>query len=567
MSKATIEDLVNDWLRLDKEETTRNEIQRLWEKQDISALEDRLSLIVIQASQGLAAYVLREIPEAKTKGVVIGHDHRHNSKHWAMLTTAAFLSFGFNVYPLVGLVHTPLVPFSVSMLGASCGIMITASHNPRDDNGYKVYWENAVQIIAPHDEGIAQAINENLEPRVWDMQTFEGSSLVHDKTEKMKSTYFSYLAGMELNSSAPLKFISTPMHGVGHDYVAMAFEAFGFPPFIAVERQKQPDPNFPTDIALEDGNKMNANYVLAQDPDADRFTAAEKWQVISHLHVGGEWKVFSGDMLGIVFAARIFDLYKASGKPLNKLAMVASTVSSKMLAAMAKKEGFKFIDCLTGFKYIGNTALDLTMEGYDVPFAYEEAIGFMIGSVIRDKDGISATVFFAELAADLHRRGSTVAKYLFDLYSKYGYFETRNSYFICRSPATIDSIFSRLRNYNAETIKKDHNYPREIGGLPIVWIRDLTKGYEYDSGRPPTCLPALPLSSGHMIQFRAESTSGEGSITLTLRTSGTEPKIKYYLEGNGPDDNMVREILSGVVQVLITDWVQAERNQLDIPLL
>jgi phosphoglucomutase len=167
---------------------------------------------------------------------------------------------------------------------------------------------------------------------------------------------------------------------------------------------------------LRTAENEKADYVLAQDPDSDRFMAAEKGPT-------GNWIIFTGDQLGNLFADRIFESYKLSGHPMENLAMVASTVSSKMLGAMAKAEGFRFVECLTGFKFIGNTALDLVKEGFEVPFGYEEAIGFMFGHDIRDKDGIAAMVSFAELAVTLHANGKTVNERLQELYSKYGHFE------------------------------------------------------------------------------------------------------------------------------------------------
>ncbi|GJJ12432.1 hypothetical protein Clacol_006674 [Clathrus columnatus] len=631
MSNKSLEDLVKEWLRLDREEHTRKEIERLWASKELSELEKRLrgrmeagfarmnSLIVIQVSQGLATYLIERIPAARSKGVVIGRDHRRNSEHWAELTQAVFLNYGFVVYSLPGFAMTPLVPFTLSKLKAAAGVMITASHNPKDDNGYKVYWENAVQIISPHDAGIAEAIANNLEPRVWGMKDNSDLSLLRQVPSEILESYFSHIvwntSSREINSSTQLKFVNTSMHGVSHVYISKAFETVGLPLFIPVESQMMPDPEFPTvkfpnpeekgelhfytsmidsklkkvhwsvlrlvygnemfidkpvrrTLLWKKGNKELANYILAQDPDADRFIAAERLQ-------NGEWKVFSGDMLGAIFAARTLEIYVASGRPLDcftskeKLAMVASTVSSKMLKAIADQEGFKFVDCLTGFKYIGNTVLDLVKQGYEVPFGYEEAIGFMIGSEIRDKDGVSATIFFAELAVELEKRGMTVSQYLTSLYDQYGYFEVfhdhLNFYYVCNSPSIIDTIFTRLRNYETSGEGIYRKYPREIGGLKTTWIRDLTMGFGYDSEKSPTFLPELPLSSGQMIQFKMESSSGSEVITLTLRTSGTEPKIKYYLEGQGKILQMVKNILGQVVEELTTDWMQAAQNGLTWP--
>ncbi|EIM85880.1 uncharacterized protein STEHIDRAFT_121879 [Stereum hirsutum FP-91666 SS1] len=592
-SKTPLEELVNEWLRLDQNPKTRREIEILWEHKEIDELESRLrtriefgtaglrgrmeagwarmnDLIIIQASQGLCSYVLQAVNNAAERGIVIGHDHRHHSSRWAKLTAAAFVEQGVKVYLLKGLVHTPMVPFGVKQLRAACGVMITASHNPKDDNGYKVYWENAVQIIGPHDKGIAAAIRDNLQPRSWDAGSIETSELCQDKTDELVQAYCTHVGSLSVsrsvNSTTDVKFVNTSMHGVGHYFVTKAFKAVGLRPFIPVEEQREPDPDFPTvkfpnpeekgalDLAIATASRNDASYVLAQDPDADRFSAAERGP--------NGWKIFTGDQLGTIFAGQILEQYKASGKPLAKLAMVASTVSSKMIEKMAELEGFRFVECLTGFKFIGNTALDLVKEGYEVPFGYEEAIGFMIGSEIRDKDGVAASVYFAQIVVSLHKQGKTAMSYLRELYDRYGHFQTKNSYFICRQPPVIDRIFARLRNYDGKATEEKPSYPETIAGLKVTSVCDLTIGY--DTSNPPSYKPSLPLSSGHMIQFKAQNEDGT-KIVLTTRTSGTEPKIKYYLEGSGKDERIVSQVLEGVVGVLGDEWFEANHNGLGIP--
>jgi len=245
--------------------------------------------------------------------------------------------------------------------------------------------------------------------------------------------------------------------------------------------------------------------------------------------------------------------------------MVASTVSSKMIETMANDEGFRFVECLTGFKFIGNTALDLVAQGYDVPFGYEEAIGFMFGEDIRDKDGVAATMMFAELVASLSSRNLTLQGYLEEQYDRYGYFETNNSYFICSDPAVIDNVFTSIRAYNdLQPSEKLGTYPTEIAGLQVTRVVDLTSGYGFDSGNAPSFQTSLPLSSGHMIQIRASAGSGSGlDIMLTIRTSGTEPKIKYYLEGKGEYRQVVHKLLPEVISALKYDWMKANENHLD----
>ncbi|TFK55033.1 hypothetical protein OE88DRAFT_1653657 [Heliocybe sulcata] len=529
-------------------------------------------LTIIQASQGLCAYVLANVSAASDRGIVIGHDHRHNSEKWAMITAAVFMAQNMKVHLLAGQVHTPMVPFSLKRLRAACGVMITASHNQKDDNGYKVYWENGVQIIEPHDKGIARTIEANLEPGSYDISAISTSSLCTDVTQKMREDYLQYVKALSCQDSesqkAEIRVVNTSMHGVSHAILTKVFESLGFPAYIPVKEQEAPNPDFPTvnfpnpeekgalDLAMKLGDEVGVSYVLAQDPDADRFAAAEKQR-------DGKWTPFTGDQLGTLFAAAVLEQYKSSGKPLSKLAMVASTVSSKMIAAMAASEGFRFVDCLTGFKYIGNTALTLVSDGYEVPFGYEEAIGFMFGDEVRDKDGVAATIVFMDLINSLHAQGKTASSYLQELYQRYGYFQTSNSYFICTEAPTINKIFARLRNFGGRNTTGNPDYPKEIAGLSIIQIRDLTVGY--DSSNPPTYKPTLPLSSGHMIQFKAESPAKDEEIFLTLRTSGTEPKIKYYLEGRGHDASKVSGLLARVVAELGDSWLQADSNGLGRP--
>ncbi|QRW11378.1 phosphoglucomutase/phosphomannomutase, alpha/beta/alpha domain protein [Ceratobasidium sp. AG-Ba] len=614
-SVNVIQSKVEEWLALDKNETTRAEIETLWKTGNIDELNNRLSkriefgtagkfingpssfsltfnaglrgrmeagfarmndLIIIQASQGLCAYVLANIPNAASRGVVVGHDHRHNSEKWARLTAAAFVAKGIKVYLFKGIVHTPLVPFSVSRLKAAAGVMITASHNPKDDNGYKVYWENAVQIIAPHDVGIAAAIESNLKPLCWDLLSLpDAQQLVVDRTEEMTTAYLEYISTLSrtklTNSAVPLKFTNTSMHGVSQAIIDRANVVFNFKPLEHVKEQQKPDPDFPTvafpnpeekgalDLAIKTANASGSTYVFAQDPDSDRFAAAQK-------RPDGTWFVFSGDQLGSLFAAWVLQGYQASGRPIEKLAMVASTVSSKLIGAMAANEGFKFVESLTGFKYIGNAARTLESEGYSVLFGYEEAIGFMLGDEVRDKDGVSATMCFAELVSWLHARGETATDYLDEIYAKYGYFQTSNSYFICSQSDVIDKIFDRIRTFNpADPSNPAAAYPNSIGGMNITGIRDLTTGHGFDSSSaPPSYEPSLPVSGGHMVTFKASGEDGT-AIVLTIRTSGTEPKIKYYLEGSGSSREQVSRALTRVVDELRDEWMQAGKNNLGVP--
>ncbi|KAI8378453.1 hypothetical protein BD560DRAFT_390473 [Blakeslea trispora] len=531
-------------------------------------------LTVLQASQGLAVYIEQHVKNAKSRGVVVGHDHRHHSHDFARLTAAAFLQRGFKVWFYRDLVHTPLVPYTIKKLNAAGGIMITASHNPKDDNGYKVYWENACQIIPPHDDGIAQSILEHLEPWSWDYDLVNTKTeLVNDPTDLgVIDSYFEEVEQLcqnrSDNESSPVKFAYTAMHGVGTPFAKRAFACFGLPPFELVKEQIMPDPDFPTvafpnpeegkgslSLAMQTADRTGAQIILANDPDADRLAIAERKPNT------GEWHIFTGNQIGSILGAASFEKAKAKGYNPSELAMVASTVSSKFLARMAEVEGFQFEDALTGFKWIGNTAMRLEQEGKRVIFAFEEAIGFTVGDIVKDKDGVSALAFFSEWAVQLYKQGMTAYEYLESLYKKYGYFVSENSYFICHDKQKIAAIFDRIR-FGQSKQKDDQskfgytlNYPTTVGGHKVVGIRDLTIGYDNSK---PNNEPTMPVSaSSEMITFYLEN-----NTVFTIRTSGTEPKIKYYSELRGDSEEQAKLDLHKVVEAIGEELMEYTKNGL-----
>ncbi|RXN25513.1 phosphoglucomutase-2 [Labeo rohita] len=495
-------------------------------------------LTIIQTTQGFCAYLEQCFTDLKQRGVVIGFDARANppsggsSKRFACLAASVFISRGVPVYLFSDITPTPYVPFTVSHLGLCAGVMVTASHNPKQDNGYKVYWANGAQIIPPHDKGIAAAIEQNLEP--------------------------------ELNKNSEVKIVHTSVHGVGHIFVQAAFKAFDLHPPYAVEEQKDPDPEFPTvkypnpeegegvltlSFALAD--KEGATVILANDPDADRLAIAQKQE-------SGQWRVFTGNELGALLGWWIFQCWKQQkdeGKAsIKDVYMLSSTVSSKILRAIAVKEGFHFEETLTGFKWMGNRARELLDQGKTVLFAFEEAIGYMCSPAVLDKDGVSAAAIAGEFVSYLASKNITLSHQLRSIYEEYGYHISKNSYFICHNQDTIKGMFERLRNYDGK-----NSYPKECGGFAITAVRDLTTGY--DSNQPDN-KAVLPTSkSSQMITF----TFANGGVA-TIRTSGTEPKIKYYTElcaapGNS-DLNQLKTELDNLVDAIVEHFYQPEKNNL-----
>lgn len=371
-------------------------------------------LVVLQAAQGLVAYLKSTLGDAAAcdRGLVLGWDHRAKaalgitSRRFAAVTALVAAAAGMKVHMYSDLVATPLVPWAVDSLGAAAGIMVTASHNPAGDNGYKVYWGNGAQIIPPHDKGIAAAIAQNLSP--WDSVTplLSGGDLwdtanaqqgVTSLGQPMIDSYIQAVGGRLRRSkdAAPtsVPLVYTAMHGVGYPFVQAAFKAFGLPEPTPTASQVVPDPTFPTVAfpnpeegagalaeAMAAADAGGADLILANDPDADRLAVAERDSAVD-----GGWRVLTGNEIAALLADWVWKGHAAAGGAGEGVHMLASTVSSKMLGAMARKHGFAFVETLTGFKWMGNKTAELRAEGQQVLFSFEEAIGFCIGDIVKDK--------------------------------------------------------------------------------------------------------------------------------------------------------------------------------------
>ncbi|XP_029918708.1 phosphopentomutase [Myripristis murdjan] len=539
----------------------------------ISCMND---LTIIQTTQGFCRYLEECFGNLKERGVVIGYDARAHpdsggsSKHFASLAAAVFISHGIPVHLFSDITPTPFVPFTVSHLGLCAGVMVTASHNPKQDNGYKVYWDNGAQIVSPHDKGISKAIEKNLEPwpESWNTEEALKSPLLKDPYQDIHTQYFTAIQKhchhREINKSSEVKIVHTSVHGVGHTFVQTAFKAFDLHPPYAVEEQKDPDPEFPTvkypnpeegegvlTLSFALAEREGASVVLANDPDADRLAIAEKQK-------SGQWRVFSGNELGALLGWWMFHCWKQENPDaaaVKNLYMLSSTVSSKILRAIALKEGFHFEETLTGFKWMGNRARDLMNQGKTVLFAFEEAIGYMCSPSVLDKDGVSAAAIAAEMTSYLATKKTSLSQQLTAIYEEYGYHITKNSYFICHDQDVIRKLFDRLRNYGDQK----GSYPTKCGDFSVSAVRDLTTGY--DSNQPDNKAVLPTSASSQMITF---SFSNGG--VATMRTSGTEPKIKYYTElcaapGNSDVAQLNKE-LDALVDAIIETFFEPQKNKL-----
>jgi len=543
-------------------------------------------LIILQTCQGLCKY-LNAKGEAN-RNVVIGYDHRCtesgaiSSKNFARLSAAVFLAHDFEVTVLEGeedantFAATPFVPFAMKKYSSCAGIMVTASHNPKADNGFKVYWGNACQIIPPHDDGIATAILETLIPEQdykylgddWNITVKNagdklryGSSVLNQLVDDYIKDITSLRFGSDdITTDNYPKVCYTAMHGVGKPWVQRSLAAFGLPveKLEIVAAQADPDATFPTvsfpnpeekgalDIAKEYAFKTDCTLVVANDPDADRLAVCEYQKDES------KWVVFSGNEIGVLLGYWAMKRYSQNSGDPKTAAVIASVVSSRMLRAVAQKEGFQYYDTLTGFKHIGNKAVALQAAGISVLFGYEEAIGFAYGDVVFDKDGVSAAAVFVEMAACLAKEGKNLAQQLAYLRSSYGDFVSYNAYKICHDSAITDKLFERLRQDGSGNIG---TYMSTFDGVAATSIKDVTLGFDSTTADNVLDMPATPGS--HMIMYEFEN-----GVSFTLRTSGTEPKIKFYTElaaASGIPRDQALMILQKFVDATVRDMLQTEK--------
>ena len=492
-------------------------------------------LVIIQTSQGLAHYLLEQFgkSDCSQRGVIIGHDARHNSDRFARLAAVAFLQRGIRVYFSEHIVPTPVIAFGVRHYNCLAGIVVTASHNPKADNGYKVYWSNGAQILSPHDKNIQQSIVAQLRPSsmAWLGRTksapelaqkFPGFSLIHREVVDQYMRFIETRIVMARKSSEdPLRIVYTTMHGVGHKFLTRALGLANFQNIHSVKAQQEPDPNFPTvtypnpeepgalELAFETASSTGSHLILANDPDADRCAAA------LFDSATGVRRVLTGNEIGSLLGWWLWHSRPNGGRPASDFCMLSTAVSSRFLATMARIEGFRFVETLTGFKYMGNEAERLMKEQRkEVLFAFEEAIGYMVSSELLDKDGITAAVQLAQCAQHLRDRcNRTLVQQLDWLYLKYGYHYSLNSYFLCMEPEKTKRIFKKLQA----------DLPRHFGDFAVTRVRDLNLGYDSAQADEKPTLPTS--SSSFMVSFFVGD-----EISFTIRTSGTEPKIKYYSE-------------------------------------
>jgi phosphomannomutase len=495
--------------------------------------------VVLRTTHGLARYLLSTSASEAAAGVVIGFDGRRMSRELAEDTACVLAGAGVKAHLFANEVPTPLLAFAVSHLGCAAGVMITASHNPPEYNGYKAYWGNGAQIIPPTDVGIAKAIEGA--PAAKDvarpsLEAAKADGLVTILGGELGDIYLAAVKKLGVRSDGDRAFpiVYTPLHGVGDELARRAFAAAGFADVTSVPEQQKPDGRFPTvefpnpeekgamDLAFALARAKKAELVVANDPDADRLAIAlpSASSFTGYVQLtGNQVGVLLGHYLltgGLEHLERAAPGPEASGEPL----VIASIVSSPMLGAVAAALGAHYEEVLTGFKWIANRAMDLKKEkGWRFVFGFEEALGYTVGELVRDKDGISAAVVFAELAAVLRARGTTVLAHLESLYRRYGLFVsaqvnlTRKG---AEGTAELRAIMAKLRK----------SPPWTVAGHEVATVRDY-QGQVILSKDGATRPLTLPKSD--VLAFELASGS-----RIIARPSGTEPKAKFYFDVREP---------------------------------
>lgn len=495
----------------------------------IGAGINRMNIYVVRrATQGLANYIIKQGGAAK--GVAIAYDSRHMSPEFAMEAAMTLAANGIKAYKFESLRPTPELSFAVRKLGCIAGINITASHNPPDYNGYKVYWEDGAQFTPPHDKGVTEevlAIEDLSAVKVTDEASAAAAGLYQVIGADIDDEYIAQVKAQVVNQAAidkmqdQITIIYSPLHGTGNIPARRVMKELGFEHVYVVPEQELPDGNFPTvsypnpeakeafELGLKMAKEMNADLVLATDPDADRLGVYVKDDK------SGEYIPLTGNMSGSLLCEYVLSQKAAAGKIPADGQVIKSIVSTNLVDAVAKNYGCELIEVLTGFKWIGKQILKNEETGKGTYlFGMEESYGCLIGAYARDKDAISATAALCEAAAYYKEKGMTLWDAMVAMYDKYGYYKDAVQSIGLKGIEGLAKIKEIM-----ETLRE--NTPAEVGGYKVVSARDYQKESIKDmaSGEvKPTGLPA-----SNVLYYDLED-----GAWLCVRPSGTEPKIKFY---------------------------------------
>jgi phosphoglucomutase len=494
---------------------------------------NRMNMYTVRkASEGLALYIESFGEEAKKRGVAIAYDSRHKSPEFAMEAAKTLASHGIQTYVFEELRPTPELSFAVRYLNAFSGIVVTASHNPPEYNGYKVYGEDGGQLPpAEADEVIAKVnkIEDELSIQVKDEAELKAAGLIKMIGEEIDSAYTDKLVTISVNpqlsEEVDLNIVFTPLHGTANKPVRRGLDALGYKNVTVVSEQELPDPNFSTvkspnpeehaafEYAIRDGKKTNADLLIATDPDADRLGIAVK-------NLEGEYVVLTGNQTGAILLHYLLSQKKEKGiLPANGV-VLKTIVTSEIGRDVAASFGLDTIDTLTGFKFIGEKINEYERTGqYTFQFGYEESYGYLIGDFARDKDAVQAAILAVEVAAYYKKQGKTLYEGLLEIFEQYGYYREGLESLTLKGKDGAEQIQSILTSFRS-------NPPQTMGDKKVVTIEDYKAGTRFNAEAKTT--EEITLPSSNVLKYYLE----DGSW-FCLRPSGTEPKAKFYFGVTG----------------------------------
>ncbi len=542
---AQCEARAKEWLSPAFDEETRKEVQAMLDAEDKTALIDAFyqnlefgtgglrgimgagtnrmnKYIVGMATQGFANYILKAFPGRKDLAVVVGHDCRNNGRMFAESVAAIFSANGIKAYLFESLRPTPEISFAIRQLGAQAGVNVTASHNPREYNGYKAYWDDGAQVLAPHDVGIIEEVNKvtidqvKFEPN-YDLIEIIGGEMDWDYLQAVKEAMVDQDVILRQKD---LNIVYSPMHGTGRVIIPEALRSWGFQNIHVVREQMEIDGNFPTVVSpnpenaeamtlgMKLGTKLNADLVIASDPDADRLAIVCR-------NSKGEWEILNGNQTCMMFCWYIIANKKKLGQLKGNEFLVKTIVTTEEIAEIAKKNGVELRDCYTGFKWIANE-IRISEGKQKYIGGGEESFGFLPFDKVRDKDSPASICLICEIAAWAKDNGMTLYDLLMNIYAEYGFSKESTINVVKPGKSGADEIKQMMVDFRA-------NPPKELGGEPIVLWKDYQtlEGKKADGSVEKLNMP----TTANVLQwFCADGTK------ISVRPSGTEPKIKFYCE-------------------------------------
>ena len=477
------------------------------------------------ATQGLSNYLKKNFKDMEQISVVIGHDCRNNSRLFSETCANIFSANGIKVYLFDDMRPTPEMSFAIRHLGCQSGIILTASHNPKEYNGYKAYWDDGAQVLAPHDKGIIDEVNK---VTVADIK-FEGNpALIEIIGKEIDDIYLQKVHTLSIDPECikrqkDLKIVYTPIHGTGMMLIPDSLKLWGFENVHCVPEQMIKDGNFPTvvspnpenaealTLALKLAKDIDADIVMASDPDADRVGMACKDDK-------GEWVLIDGNQTCMIFLYYIIMNRKAQGKMVGNEFIVKTIVTTELIKSIADKNKIKMYDCYTGFKWIARQ-IRLDEGKFQYIGGGEESYGFLAEDFVRDKDAVSACSLLAEICAWAKDQGKTLYEVLMDIYLEYGLSVNKTINVVKPGKSGADEIKAMMENFRK-------NRPTEIAGSKVVCAKDYDTLKQYDEAGNESALD-MPATSNVLQWYTADGTK------VSVRPSGTEPKIKFYIEVKG----------------------------------